>query len=61
MDFTMQVVFLKERRVYDGSIFKLEEHTSRLFYSAERMGMTIPYTVKKKLMMPVIKLFQFKM
>ncbi|MDA9618624.1 branched-chain amino acid aminotransferase [bacterium] len=31
-------------RVYDGSIFKLEEHTSRLFYSAERMGMTIPYT-----------------
>ena len=34
-------------RVYDGSIFKLEEHTSRLFYSAERMGMTIPYTEKK--------------
>ena len=29
-------------RVYDGSIFKLEEHTSRLFYSAERMGMTVP-------------------
>ena len=34
-------------RVYDGSIFKLEEHTSRLFYSAERMGMTIPYTEKE--------------
>src|SRR6056300_1730140 len=31
-------------RVYDGSIFKLEEHTSRLFYSAKRMGMTIPYS-----------------
>ena len=25
-------------RVYDGSIFKLEEHTSRFFYSAKRMG-----------------------
>ena len=25
-------------RVYDGSIFKLEEHTTRLFYSAKRMG-----------------------
>ena len=33
-------------RVYDGSIFKLEELTSRLFYSAERMGMKIPYTEK---------------
>ena len=31
-------------RVYDGSIFKLEEHTKRLFYSAKRMGMTIPYS-----------------
>ena len=31
-------------RVYDGSIFKLEEHTTRLFYSAKRMGMTIPYS-----------------
>ncbi|MDC0179714.1 aminotransferase class IV, partial [Candidatus Pelagibacter sp.] len=34
-------------RVYDGTIFKLEEHTSRLFYSAERMGITIPYTEKE--------------
>ena len=34
-------------RVYDGSIFKLEEHTSRLFYSAKRMGMTIPYSEKE--------------
>jgi len=31
-------------RVYDGEIFKLEEHTKRLFYSAERMGIKIPYT-----------------
>jgi branched-chain amino acid aminotransferase len=30
--------------VYDGSIFKLEEHTSRLFYSAKRMGIEIPYS-----------------
>ena len=31
-------------RVYEGSIFKLEEHTSRLFYSAKRMGFEIPYS-----------------
>ncbi len=31
-------------RVYDGAIFKLEEHTSRFFHSANRMGFTIPYT-----------------
>jgi branched-chain amino acid aminotransferase len=31
-------------RVYDGLIFKLEEHTSRLFYSAKRMGISIPYS-----------------
>ena len=31
-------------RVYEGSIFKLEEHTSRLFYSAKRMGISVPYT-----------------
>ena len=30
-------------RVYDGQIFKLEEHTSRFFYSAKRMGFEIPY------------------
>ena len=34
-------------RVYDGSIFKLEEHTKRLFYSAKRMGFTIPYSEKE--------------
>ena len=31
-------------RVYDGSIFKLEQHTSRFFHSARRMGFEIPYT-----------------
>ena len=31
-------------RVYDGEIFKLEEHTERFFYSAKRMGMELPYT-----------------
>ena len=30
-------------RVYDGEIFKLEEHTKRLFYSASRLGFKIPY------------------
>ena len=34
-------------RVYDGEIFKLEEHTDRLFYSAKRMGISIPYTKKE--------------
>tara|TARA_Y100000022_G_scaffold190188_1_gene190142 strand:+ start:22 stop:903 length:882 start_codon:yes stop_codon:yes gene_type:complete len=31
-------------RVYDGQIFKLEEHTTRFFYSATRMGFEIPYS-----------------
>jgi len=34
-------------RVYDGEIFKLEEHTKRLFYSASRMGMKMPYSEKE--------------
>ena len=34
-------------RVYDGEIFKLEEHTERLFYSAKRMGIEVPYTQKE--------------
>ena len=34
-------------RVYDGEIFKLEEHTKRLFYSASRMGINIPYSQKE--------------
>ena len=31
-------------RVYDKKIFKLEEHTERLFHSASRMGIKIPYS-----------------
>ena len=31
-------------RVYDSEIFKLEEHTERLFHSANRMGIEIPYS-----------------
>ena len=34
-------------RVYEGEIFKLEEHTERLFYSAKRMGITVPYSQKE--------------
>ena len=34
-------------RVYDGEIFKLKEHTERLFYSAKRMGMNVPYTLEE--------------
>ena len=34
-------------RVYDGEIFKLEEHTERLFYSASRMEIKIPYSQKE--------------
>jgi len=30
-------------RVYDGEIFKLVEHTERLFHSASRLGFKIPY------------------
>ena len=33
-------------RVYDGEIFKLEEHTERLFHSASRLGFKIPYTTE---------------
>ncbi len=31
-------------RVYGGEIFKLEEHTERLFHSASRMGINVPYS-----------------
>jgi len=31
-------------RVYNGTIFKLEEHTARFFHSAKRMGFEIPYS-----------------
>ena len=32
-------------RVYDGEIFKLQEHTERLFYSARKLDMKIPFTI----------------
>ena len=32
-------------RVYDGGIFKLNEHTERLFFSAKKLGIKIPYSV----------------
>ncbi len=32
-------------RAYNGEIFKLRQHTERLFYSASRMGMKIPFTL----------------
>ena len=31
-------------RIYNGSIFKLREHTNRLIHSADRMGFKIPYS-----------------
>src|SRR3954467_5677637 len=32
------------QRIYGGTIYKLKEHTQRLFKSAETLGMTIPFT-----------------
>ena len=34
-------------RLYDGEIFKLTEHTRRLFRSAELLDMQIPYSVEQ--------------
>ena len=34
-------------RIYDGEIFRLEEHTSRLFHSAKRIGISIPFSEKQ--------------
>ena len=31
-------------RVYDGEIFKLDQHTDRLLHSAKRMGMNVPFS-----------------
>ena len=31
-------------RIYNGKIYKLKEHTARLFFSAEELGMKIPYS-----------------
>lgn len=32
------------QRVYNGKIFRLEEHTARLFHSAQLLDMTVPFT-----------------
>lgn len=34
------------QRAYNGRIFKLQEHTERLFRSAEILGYQVPYTVE---------------
>ena len=34
-------------RVYDSQIFKLEEHTERFFYSANRLGFEMPYSMNE--------------
>lgn len=34
-------------RAYRGKVFKLEEHTDRLFFSAETLDMKIPFTPKQ--------------
>ena len=34
-------------RAYNGTIFKLREHTERLFYSAETLGMKIAHSVEE--------------
>ena len=34
-------------RVYGEKIYKLEKHTERLFFSAERMGINVPYSKKE--------------
>lgn len=34
-------------RMYSGQIFKLREHTERLFYSAQTLGFKIPFTVEE--------------
>ncbi|MBN9544380.1 MAG: branched-chain amino acid aminotransferase [Alphaproteobacteria bacterium] len=31
-------------RIYNGTIYKLKEHTARFFFSAEQLGMKIPFT-----------------
>ena len=35
------------QRIYGGTIYKLKEHTDRLFKSAETLGMKIPYTAEQ--------------
>lgn len=35
------------QRSYGGTIFKLQQHTERLFQSAREMGFTIPYSIEQ--------------
>ena len=46
-------------RVYEGEIFKLQEHTQRLFHSLKEWVL-ICHTTKKLLMMLLTKLSEFK-
>ena len=41
-------------RIYDGEIFKLEEHTDRLYHSAKRMDIKIPFTKEEKYTLKVM-------
>lgn len=34
-------------RAYAGNIFKLRQHTERLFYSADQLGFELPYSVEE--------------
>ena len=34
-------------RAYSGNIFKLRQHTERLFFSADQLGFEIPYSVEQ--------------
>lgn len=34
-------------RAYNGTIFKLREHTERLFYSANELGFELPYSLEE--------------
>ena len=41
-------------RAYNGKIFKLHDHTSRLFFSAKELGLKF-HLLKKKLIRPAKK------
>ena len=49
----MLVVFLKVKEFMMAQYLKLEEHTSRLFYSAKRMGFEIPYQKQKLILLQI--------
>ena len=45
--YTMRLQVFEGERMYSGSIFKLREHTERLFYSAGELGFKIPYSIEE--------------